>query len=54
MSKYLKETWRNKLVAVILVILGVMLIPVDYDATASVLLFLMSIYLFVTKKNVID
>lgn len=54
MREYLKETWRNKLIAVLITIIGIALIPIDYDATASVMIFIMALYLFFEKKNVID
>lgn len=46
-----KETLKNKLYAVVLILLGAMSVPINNDATAFVFILMLSIPLFFSKEN---
>lgn len=53
--KYLNKTWKNKLVALSLVTLGVISVPIlDNDGTILVLTILMGIPLIFEKENCVS
>lgn len=45
------KTWKNKACAAVLVLIGMLPIWLNADATGSVLLFIVAAYLFFTKKE---
>lgn len=52
MIKYLKRTWKNKVVALGLMQLGYMTTGIENDATAFVFLMLIAVPLFFAKNNI--
>jgi uncharacterized membrane protein YiaA len=50
---YLKVTWRNKVCAVVLILIGLCTFAIDHDATILLLMTLFGIPLFITKQNCI-
>lgn len=53
MIKYLKRTWKNKIVALCLMQLGYMTIGIDNDVTAFAFIMLFAVPLFFAKKNIV-
>lgn len=49
--KHIRRTWRNKLCAIALFILGMLSILVCWDATAFVFLMFFAVPLFFAKEN---
>lgn len=47
------ETIKNKLVAIVLLILGLVTIPILNDSTIFICLFLLATVLLIAKENVI-
>lgn len=50
-TEYIYETYKNKLVAIALIILGMVPVMLDGDATALMLLGFFAVPLFFTNKN---
>ena len=53
MKQYLKRTWKNKLAAIGLILVGLMPIWLERDATVFVLMASIGIPLFFYNQNVI-
>ena len=51
MKRYLKRTWKNKLVALVLLMVSTIPIWFDRDATMFVLMLMIAIPLFFAKEN---
>lgn len=51
--RYLRRTYRNKIVALVLILLGVLSTMVDGDATALVFMSLIAVPVFFMNKNCI-
>ncbi len=49
----MKKTWKNKLVSLILVLLGYLTTFIDGDATAFAFMLIIAVPLFFAKKNYI-
>lgn len=54
MKQYLKRTWRNKIVAILMVLPGLTLVWLYKDATMLTLLLMVAIPLFFAKRNYIE
>lgn len=54
MKEYLKNTWKNKLVAILIMAVGCVPIWLEGDATILVLTLILSIPLFFTKQNILQ
>lgn len=54
MIKYLRRTWKNKLAALGLAVVGYWSIGIDNDATAFVFFLFFAIPLFFARRNHID
>ena len=54
MKEYLKRTWKNKVMALVLLFVGIVPILIENDATVFVFLIVMIIPLFFTGKNYIS
>lgn len=54
MIKYIKRTWKNKVVALAMMGLGYLSTFIDGDATGCVFLMLFAIPLFFERTNLID
>ena len=52
--KYMKITWKNKLVALGLAICGVIPMLFEYDATVFVFFIMIGIPLFFSKENWVE
>ena len=52
-ERYLEETWRNKLIAVVILAIGVFTARISTDATFLIFTLLLGIPLFLSKENVI-
>lgn len=52
-TRYLEETFKNKLYATILIMLGIIPTKIDGDATFLVLMLMFGIPLFFARKNVV-
>lgn len=52
-ERYLEETWRNKLIAVVILAIGVFTARVSADATFLIFTVLLGVPLFLSKENVI-
>lgn len=50
-KKYFKETWRNKIVAVIILLCGIFVTAISKDANALVLVIFLAVRLFFAKEN---
>ena len=50
--KYIKETWKNKLFAIFLLLTGLLGLYLDKDGTLFILALIFSIPLFITNKSV--
>lgn len=50
-EKIHKETRKNKIVAIILILLGVLSVKIDGNATFALICVVLAISLFFTKKN---
>lgn len=50
--KYIKETWKNKLFAIFLLLTSLLVLYLDKDGTLLILALIFSIPLFITKENV--
>lgn len=53
MKRYLKKTWKNKLVSMVIVTLGVVSTIPDGDGTALLICWIFGIPLFFAKENYI-
>lgn len=56
--RYLKRTWKNKVIAILTILLGIVYIPFSYepsingyDGTATLLLLIVGSMLFFAKDN---
>lgn len=54
MKEYLKNTWKNKLVAILLMLVGCVPIWLERDATILALMLILSIPLFFTKQDIMQ
>lgn len=54
MKQYLKQTWKNKLVALSLLFVSIVPIWLDRDATILALMLIVIVPLFFTGKNCVD
>ena len=54
MKDYIKKTWKNKLAAIALTLVGYLSTLPEKDGTAFVFLLMFSIPLFFAKENYID
>ena len=53
-KQYLKETWENKLIATMLIDVGVLIAKVSTDATFLIFTLMIGIPMFVYGENVVD
>ena len=53
MKRYLKRTWKNKLMAIVIVLPCVVATQIEGDATLLILSLMVAIPLFFAKKNYI-
>jgi hypothetical protein len=53
MKQYLKRTWKNKLIAILLVLPCVLATQIEGDATVLVLALMVATPLFFAKRNYI-
>lgn len=51
---YLKETWKNKLAALLMVAIGLIPVLLDNDGTFLVFVLLFAIPLFLTVEDIFD
>lgn len=49
--KYLRRTWKNKLAAIAMIMIGMLGVVVCNDATALVVLACIAVPMFFTKKD---
>jgi uncharacterized membrane protein len=49
---YLKETWKNKLMAIFMIACGMLPVAFEYDGTFLLLMLFFAIPLFITRVNV--
>lgn len=49
--EYIEETWRNKLYAIIMISIGAVPIVYDNDATVFMLMLIIGVPLFFSRKN---
>lgn len=49
--KYIRRTWKNKLIAMALVCIGMTGVVLESDATALVLMLLLAVPMFFSRKN---
>mgnify|MGYP006898653564 CR=1 FL=1 len=49
--KYIRRTWKNKLIAMALVCIGMAGVVLESDATALVLMLLLAVPMFFSRKN---
>ena len=57
MKKFIKttrRTWKNKLCAIALLIIGALATSIDGDATMMVFLMIIGTPLFLAKENLVD
>ena len=54
MKNYIKKTWKNKLFAIILVLIGSYTLKFDTDGTGFLFVLIFAIPLFFATENFID
>ena len=54
MKQYLKRTWRNKIVAILMVLPALALQQLYGDGTMLVIILMVAVPLFFAKKNYIE
>jgi hypothetical protein len=54
MIKYLKRTWKNKAIALAMMLIAYLSTFVDGDITGAVFVMLLALPLFFTRTNLID
>ena len=54
MIKYLRRTWKNKVVALSVIFIGRLSLFIDSEGTGLVFLLLLAIPLFFARHNYID
>lgn len=54
MIKYLKRTWKNKVAALALALVGYLSTFIDGDATAFVFLLFIAVPMFFARNNFVD
>lgn len=52
-ERYLEETWRNKLIAVVILAIGAFAARISTDATFLIFTLMLGVPLFLSKENVI-
>ncbi len=52
MIKYLRRTWKNKVIALAMALVGYWSIGIENDATAFVFVMLIAIPLFFARTNI--
>lgn len=53
LKNYMRETYKNKLLALLMIILGGISAVIDKDATAFVFILLIAVPIFFINKNIL-
>lgn len=54
MKNYIKKTWKNKVLAIILVLIGSWSFKIDTDGTGFLFILIFAVPLFFATENFID
>lgn len=54
LKRYIKKTWKNKAVALLLIVLGMISLMIEDDCTALVFIMVLAVPLWFEKRNRIE